>query len=141
MAGVRSIPVAWRTTRAKAHTTLPPPHATSSTVSSAPALAKSTTSESACSSVMPGAVEKGTACSVNWSRMAWRCWSALVMAPILARETGRGSHEPGADPRADRVHRHDHRHRHQQDGGRRRVLDHPQIGLEIEADAAGADEA
>ena len=61
IAGVRSMPVAWRTTRAKAHTTMPPPQATSSTVSSGPAPLNSTIRRRACSSLMPGEVENGTA--------------------------------------------------------------------------------
>src|SRR5438552_4544839 len=53
------MPVAWRTTAAKAHTTSPGPQATSSTVSSGAAPANSTSSRSASSSRMPGAVENG----------------------------------------------------------------------------------
>src|SRR3989442_3236201 len=73
MAGVMSIPVAWRTTRAKAHTSRPGPHATSSTVSAGPAPLHSTTSLSAASSLMEGAVENGTAWRVNWSRIRSEC--------------------------------------------------------------------
>ena len=67
------MPVAWRTTAAKAHTTSPGPHATSSTLSSGPAPEKATSSWSASSSRMPGAVEKGTACLVNCSTIRSRC--------------------------------------------------------------------
>jgi hypothetical protein len=54
-----------RTTRAKAATTRPGPHATSSTVSFGPAPLHSTISLSAASSRMPGAVAKGVAWRVN----------------------------------------------------------------------------
>ncbi len=67
------MPIAWRTTAARAHTTSPGPQATSSTVSSGPAPAKSTSSRSASSSRTPGAVENGTACLVNCSTMRSRC--------------------------------------------------------------------
>src|SRR6267142_2069113 len=73
MAGVRSMPVACFTTRAKATTISPGPQATSSTVSSGPAPLKSTTSFSAASSLMDGAVANGTACRVNWSRISSEC--------------------------------------------------------------------
>src|SRR5882724_11709748 len=78
MAGVRSMPVACLTTRARAHTTMPPPHAMSSTVSSGPAPVDSMMRRSACSSLMPGAVENGTAWRLNWSRIRSR-WLGLVM--------------------------------------------------------------
>lgn len=67
MAGVMSMPVACFTTVAKAQTTLPPPQATSSTVSFGPAPLASSSNCSAFSSAMVLAVEKGTACLLNWS--------------------------------------------------------------------------
>src|SRR5215813_13410401 len=79
MAGVMSMPVAWRTTRANAATTRPGPHATSSTVSSGPAPLASTISLSAASSRMPGAVAKGVAWRVNWSRISFWCSEGLLV--------------------------------------------------------------
>src|SRR4249919_1514072 len=76
-----SMPVAWRTTRANAQTTRPGPHATSSTVSLAPAPLNSTMSFSADSSLIDGAVANGTACRVNWSRMSSEC--LLVDTAVL----------------------------------------------------------
>src|SRR5262245_3256195 len=73
MAGVMSMPVTWRATRAKAQTSRPGPQATSSTVSLGPAPLQSTTSLSAASSLMDGAVENGTAWRVNWSRIRSEC--------------------------------------------------------------------
>src|SRR5262245_58583743 len=78
MAGVMSTPVACLTTRAKAQTSSPGPQATSSTVSSGPASAHCTIRLSASSLRMAGAVEKGTACRVNWSRMRELCDSADI---------------------------------------------------------------
>src|SRR5262250_2068903 len=74
-----SIPVAWRTTRAKAATTSPGPQATSSTVSSGPAPLASTIRRSAVSSRIPGAVAKGVAWRVNWSRIASGCSEGLLV--------------------------------------------------------------
>jgi len=65
MAGVTSIPVACCTAGAKAQTTLPPPHATSSRVSCGPALLNSINNCNACWSAMVFAEENGTACRVN----------------------------------------------------------------------------
>ena len=65
IAGVMSMPVAWRATLAKAATTRPGPHATSSTVSSGPAPLHSTMRRSAASSRIPGAVANGVAWRVN----------------------------------------------------------------------------
>src|SRR5215475_11019044 len=79
MAGVMSMPVAWRTTRANAATTRPGPHATSSTVSSGPAPLASTISLSAASSRMPGAVANGIAWRVNWSRISFWCSEGLLV--------------------------------------------------------------
>src|SRR6185436_10617832 len=79
MAGVMSMPVAWRTTRAKAATTSPGPHATSSTVSSGPAPLHSTIRRSAASSRMPGAVANGVAWRVNWSRISFWCSEGLLV--------------------------------------------------------------
>src|SRR5215510_776666 len=79
MAGVMSMPVAWRTTRANAATTRPGPHATSSTVSSGPAPLASTISLSAASSRMPGAVANGVAWRVNWSRISFWCSEGLLV--------------------------------------------------------------
>src|SRR5437660_1325721 len=79
MAGVMSMPVAWRTTRANAATTRPGPHATSSTVSSGPAPLHSTISRSAASSRMPGAVANGVAWRVNWSRISCWCSEGLLV--------------------------------------------------------------
>src|SRR5262249_45632262 len=74
MAGVRSMPVAWRTVFANAQTTRPPPQATSRTVSSGPAPLNSTMRRSAASSLMADAVLNGTACRVNWSSIdSWCC--------------------------------------------------------------------
>src|SRR5881397_1399358 len=50
------------------------------------------------------------------------------------------SDEAGAQPRADRIHHHHHPDGHEEDGRGGRVVDHPEIGLEVEADAAGAAE-
>src|SRR5213593_3364317 len=104
MAGVRSMPVAWRTTRANAQTTSPPPQATSSTVSSGPAPLDSTRSRSACSSLTPGAVEKGTAWRVNWSRIASRWLGVAIMPPVpgavrrRSRDRGPDIARPGRAP-------------------------------------------
>src|SRR6185295_12157301 len=73
MSGVRSMPVACFTVRAKATTISPGPQAPSRTVSSGPAPLKSTTSFRAASSLMDGAVANGTAWRVNWSRMSSEC--------------------------------------------------------------------
>src|SRR4029077_666191 len=81
MAGVMSMPVAWRATRANAHTTRPGPQATSSTVSLGPAPLNSTISFSADSSLIDGAVAKGTAWRVNWSRIRSEC--LLVDTAVL----------------------------------------------------------
>src|SRR5882724_13162408 len=89
MAGVRSMPVACLTTRARAHTTMPPPHATSSTVSSGPAPVDSMMRRSACSSLMPGAVENGTAWRLNWSRIRSR-WLGLDMRRLALGRAGDG---------------------------------------------------
>src|SRR5262245_1780877 len=83
MAGVRSIPVAWRTVFAKAQTTRPPPQATSRTVSSGPASLNSTMRRSAASSLMADAVLNGTACRVNWSRIESLC--VLIGLPRLSQ--------------------------------------------------------
>src|SRR4030095_3766589 len=79
MAGVMSMPVAWRTTRANAATTSPGPEATSSTVSSGPAPLAPTISLSAASSRMPGAVANGVAWRVNCSRISSRCSEGLLV--------------------------------------------------------------
>src|SRR5262245_27868014 len=73
MAGVMSMPSARFTCGANAQTTSPPPHATSSTVSSGPAPANSMSIRSASSLAMGLAVENGTACRVNWSTIRSRC--------------------------------------------------------------------
>src|SRR5262245_45416288 len=79
MAGVRSMPVAWRTVFANAQTTRPPPPATSRTVSSGPAPLNFTMRRSAASSFMADAVLNGTACRVNWSRIESLC--SLIRLP------------------------------------------------------------
>src|SRR5215471_4869265 len=95
MAGVRSMPVACFTTLAKAQTTMPPPHATSSTVSLGPAPAASMMRRRACSSLMPGAVENGTAWRLNWSRIRSR-WLGLVMKSLRVRLLSLGrAHQRG----------------------------------------------
>src|SRR5213594_1882650 len=101
IAGVRSMPVAWRTVRAKAQTTRPPPQATSSTVSSGPAPLNSTMSRSAASSLMDGAVVKGTAWRVNWSRIESLCVVIRSPRPRAAVGAAPGAsqgvlHEPAA---------------------------------------------
>src|SRR5216683_1533908 len=98
MAGVRSMPVACLTTLASAHTTMPPPHATSRAVSPGPAPVNSTISRSACLSLMPGEVENGTAWRLNWSRMRSR-WLGLGTVPSGARPLFLG----GAGDRGDLV--------------------------------------
>jgi len=65
MAGVMSMPSARRATWANAQTTSPPPHATSSTVSSGPAPQASTSRRMASSLAMVFAVENGVAWRVN----------------------------------------------------------------------------
>src|SRR5579863_1698244 len=82
-----SIPVACFTCGAKAHTTMPPPQARSSTVSSGPGVAASTIMRSALASVIGLAVLNGVACRVNWSRIRSWCvlWLMLVSSqPINA---------------------------------------------------------
>ena len=80
IAGVTSIPVACCTTCAKAHTTSPPPHATSSTRSCGPASLNSTSSCRALSSAIVLALEKGIAWRVNWSRINSWCEVAVMGA-------------------------------------------------------------
>ena len=65
MAGVMSMPVACLTSGANAHTMMPPPQATSSTVSPGPGIAASTIIRRALASVMVLAVLNGVACRVN----------------------------------------------------------------------------
>jgi hypothetical protein len=65
IAGVRSMPVAWRQTFAKAATTSPGPQATSSTVSAALAPENSTSSRSASSSRIAAELANGVAWRVN----------------------------------------------------------------------------
>src|SRR5438445_6772726 len=101
MAGVRSMPVAWRTVLAKAQTTSPPPQATSSTVSSGPAPLNSTMSRSAASSLIDAAVLKGTAWRVNWSRIESLCVVIRSPRPRAAVGAAPGAsqgvlHEPAA---------------------------------------------
>src|SRR5438876_12292739 len=79
MAGVMSMPVACAATLAKAQTTSPPPHATSSTVSVGPAPEASMSKLSAISSLIPGEVLKGIAWRVNWSRID--AWCAVDIRP------------------------------------------------------------
>jgi hypothetical protein len=69
IAGVTSIPVARRTCGAKAHTTMPPPQATSRTVSSGPGRAASTIIRTASALVIGAAVLNSVAWRVNWSRI------------------------------------------------------------------------
>src|SRR5438105_8694938 len=51
-----------------------------------------------------------------------------------------GSNQSRPQARGDRVDDHDHHHGHEQDRRRGAIVDHPQIGLQVEADAARADE-
>src|SRR5689334_25047757 len=83
MAGVRSMPVTCRATRAKAAATSPGPQATSRTMSAGPTPLAVTSRRSASSSRMPGAVENGTACRVNWSRIACRLSGSAMLAARL----------------------------------------------------------
>src|SRR2546426_8785355 len=53
----------------------------------------------------------------------------------------RRSDEAVAQSRADRVHHHYHDDGHEEDGRGGGIVDHPEIRLEVEADAARADEA
>ena len=64
---------------------------------------------------------------------AWRPRAARGAA---RRDVTRGGRGAGAHEVDD----HDHRHGDEQHGRGRRVVDHPQIRLQVEADAAGADE-
>src|SRR5262249_50984129 len=53
----------------------------------------------------------------------------------------RALHEPRPDPGAGVIDDHDHQDGDQEHGGRRGVVGHPQVGLQVEPDAARAHEA
>src|SRR5439155_13078828 len=78
------------------------------TVSSGPAPLDSTRSRSACSSLTPGAVEKGTAWRVNWSRIASRWLGVAIMPPVpgavrrRSRDRGPDIARPGRAPQERR---------------------------------------
>src|SRR5437762_12006807 len=78
-----SMPVACRRWGAKAQTTMPPPHAMSSSVSAGPGWAASMIFCRAASLAIGAAVENGVACRVNWSRIRLRCAASLIWFFLL----------------------------------------------------------